>query len=55
MALVVGLDQVEAGRGVVGEEQLALELGVDLDLPTDQGVFGREPSVSRNRFKLQFI
>ena len=54
MALVVGLDQVEAGRGVVREEQLALELGVDLDLPTDQGVFGREPSVSRNRFKLQF-
>ena len=44
MALVVGRAQVEAGRGVVREEQFSLQLGVDLYLPTDQGVFGREPS-----------
>ena len=45
VAVVVSRVQVEAGRGVVSEEQFSLQLGVDLYLTTDQGVFGREPSV----------
>ena len=45
VTMIVSRVQVEAGRGVVGEEQFSLQLGVDLYLSTDQGVFGREPSV----------
>ena len=45
VAVVVSRVQVEAGRGVVSEEQFSLQLGVDLYLTTDQGGLGREPSV----------
>ena len=45
VAVVVSRVQVNAGGGLVGEEQLALQLRVDLYLAADQGVFGRESSV----------